>query len=94
MKPLTVQDILAKTGQLCKECLTQQRKFEVDREQPLQFFKQSKSNGAGSFVLAYPPKYSTNGLCYYHSKKKDGLFSKPTELEQIKLTTGKALQGR
>ena len=94
MRPLSVQEMLAKTGQVCKECLTQQRKFEVDREHPLQFFKQHKSNGAGSFVLAYPPKYSDNGLCYYHDKKKKGLFTKPTELEQIKITTGRAHLGR
>lgn len=73
MRHLTVQESLIKSGQACKLC-NSQRKFEVDREHPLQYFRQPNYQGMKAYVLAYPPKYSDDGLCYYCQKKKKGLF--------------------
>lgn len=73
MKILTVQESMMQSGQSCKQC-NAQRKLEVNREHPLQYFKQPVHQGMKSYVLAYPPKYSDDGLCYYCQKKKNGLF--------------------
>lgn len=90
MKFLSVEEMIIKTGQVCKEC-NAAKKISTDPETPIKFYKQESHDGFRGFTLGRSMCKHPSGLCYYHLKKKQGLFTNPTAFEQIKLSTGKAL---
>lgn len=91
MKFLSVEEMIVKTGQSCREC-NAMKKVSTDQDSPIKYYPQEINTGFKGFTIGKSMCKHISGLCYYHLKKKQGLFTEPTILEKIKLETGRALR--
>lgn len=88
----TVEEMINKTGQTCKECI-QQKSLVPDFEAPERYILQAPSGGFKSYIIGWPLKYADDGLCYFHRKKKAGLFDCKTQNQMLREGLSVKIQG-
>lgn len=75
MTYVSVDDMLQKTGQTCKLC-SQQIAHITDESKPVRYFKHFHLvGGSTTFTIGRGITKHSSGLCYYHLKKRNGLFN-------------------
>lgn len=79
----TVEEGLVKLGLTCKVC-NQPVKQIPDMDATPRYYDQGKDTVGRCFVIAYPTKPHLSGLCYFHQKKKEGLFDRLTFNQIVK----------
>ena len=75
MTYVSVDDMLIKTGQTCKLC-NQSIAIIPDESKPVKYFKHYHLvGGTVTFTVGRGITKHSSGLCYYHLKKRNGLFA-------------------
>lgn len=81
----SIDEARIKIGKSCREC-NQAIRLVPNKEGPVKYFPHHElTHGTKAFTIGYGLDPANDKLCYYHSKKKQGLFDKPTFNEQLKI---------